>query len=148
MTADQKSRVAELKAEIVATATGAGTPLKVRAATVALKQELRRGGVTARAVASALGVPESTLCQWERRTVTRRAPAVTAKARERSAGFRMVQVAAATSTSMSAPSSSLASPVRASIPSARGLRIVHAPSGLVVDGLDVEMLAALLKRMT
>jgi hypothetical protein len=56
MTADQKSKVAELKAEIAATATGAGTPLKVRTATVALKQELRRYGVTARAVASALGV--------------------------------------------------------------------------------------------
>jgi hypothetical protein len=48
---------------------------------------------------------------------------------------------------MSAPSSS-SSPVRASTPLAHGLRIVHSPSGLVVDGLDVEMLAALLKRMT
>ena len=140
MTADQKSRVAELKAEIVATATGAGTPLNVRAATVALKQELRRDGVTARAVASAVGVPESTLCQWERQTVTRRAPAVATKGREHSAGFRMVQIAEATATSMSAPSSSSSS--------AWGLRVVHAPSGLVVDGLDVEMLAALLKRMS
>lgn len=148
MTADQRSRVTELKAEIAATATGAGTPLKVRAAAVALKQELRRDGVTARAVASALGVPESTLCQWERRTVTRRAPAVAMKARERGAGFRMVQIAEATATSMSAPSSSSTLPMRESTTSARGLRVVHAPSGLVVDGLDVEMLAALLKRMS
>jgi 16S rRNA G527 N7-methylase RsmG len=65
MTADQKSRVAELKAEIAATATSAGTPVNVRAAAVVLKQELRRDGITARAVASAVGVPESTLCQWE-----------------------------------------------------------------------------------
>ena len=148
MTADQKSRVAELKAEIGATATGAGTPLKVRTATVALKQELRRDGVTARAVASALGVPESTLCQWERQTVTRRTRAVTTKARDRSAGFRMVQIAEATATSMSAPSLSSALPAGASSTSARGLRVVHAASGLVVDGLDIETLAALLTRMS
>ena len=30
----------------------------------------------------------------------------------------------------------------------RGLRVAHAPSGLVVDGLDVETLAALLRRMS
>jgi hypothetical protein len=146
MTADQKSRVVELKAEIAATATGAGTPLKVRTAVVVLKQELRRDGVTARAVASAVGVPESTLCQWERQTVTRRAPGVTTRARKRGSGFRMVQIAEASATSRSAPSSSMS--VRASTPSAHGLRVVHAPSGLVIDGLDVEMLAALLTRMS
>ena len=31
---------------------------------------------------------------------------------------------------------------------ARGLRVAHAPSGLVVDGLDVETLATLLRRMS
>ncbi|MEO5727040.1 MAG: hypothetical protein ABI134_23790 [Byssovorax sp.] len=41
MTGDQKSRVAALKAQIAATA-GAGTPLKIRAAAVALKQDARR----------------------------------------------------------------------------------------------------------
>jgi hypothetical protein len=30
----------------------------------------------------------------------------------------------------------------------RGLRVAHAPSGLVVDGLDVETLAVLLRRMS
>jgi DNA-binding transcriptional regulator YiaG len=146
MTGEQKSKVAELKAEIAA-AVGAGTPLEVRTAVVALKQELRREGVTARVLASAVGIHESTLCGWERQKGTPRKPAVARPARKRGAGFRVVQIAEATSTSMSAPLSSSLS-VRASIPSAHGLRVVHARSGLVVDGLDVEMLAALLKRMT
>ena len=145
MTGEQKSKVAALKAEIAAAA-GAGTPLEVRTAVVALKQELRREGVTARALASAVGVHESTLCGWERQRGTSRNPVVARPARKRGAGFRVVEIAEAAATSMSAPSSSLA--VRASIPTAHGLRVVHAPSGLVVDGLDVEMLAALLKRMT
>jgi hypothetical protein len=147
MTGEQKSKVAVLKAEIAATA-GAGTPLKVRTAVVALKQELRREGVTARALASAVGVHESTLCGWERQRGTRRDPAVATKARQRGAGFRMVQIAEATATSMSEPSSSFSFSERGSTTSARGLRVVHAPSGLVVDGLDVELLAALLKRMS
>ena len=33
-------------------------------------------------------------------------------------------------------------------PAGRGLRAAHAPSGLVIDGLDVETLAALLRRMS
>jgi hypothetical protein len=33
-------------------------------------------------------------------------------------------------------------------PMARSLRVAHAPSGLVIDGLDVEMLAELLGRMS
>ena len=148
MTGDQKSKVAELKVEIAATG-GAGTPLKVRTAVVALKQELRRDGITARALARAVGVHESTLCQWERQTVTRRASAVATKARKRSAGFRRVQIAEATATSMSEPASSSSTlSVRASTMSTRGLRVVHAPSGLVVDGLDIETLAALLTRMS
>jgi transposase-like protein len=146
MTSEQKSKVAVLKAEIAATA-GVGTPLKVRTAVLALKQELRREGVTARALAREIGVHESTLCGWERQRGTRRDPVVAKRARNRGAGFRVVQIAEATATSMSAPSSSSLS-VRASTTSAHGLRVVHAPSGLVVDGLDVEMLAALLKRMS
>jgi hypothetical protein len=145
MTGEQKSKVAVLKAEIAATA-GAGTPLTVRTAVVALKQELRREGVTARDLAKAIGVHESTLCGWERQIGTRREPAVARRARKRGAGFRVVQIADATATSKGAPSSSLS--VRASTPSTYGLRVVHAPSGLVVDGLDVELLAALLTRMT
>jgi hypothetical protein len=35
-----------------------------------------------------------------------------------------------------------------SSPASRGLRVAHAPSGIVVDGLDVETLAALLRRLS
>ena len=35
----------------------------------------------------------------------------------------------------------------AAVSMTRGLRVAHAPSGLVIDGLDVETLAALLRRM-
>ena len=150
MTGEQKSRVAALKAQIAATA-GAGTPLKIRAVAVALKQELRRDGITARALAASVGVHESTLCGWERASVTRPDPVVVTgsmvakKTRGRGAGFRRVEIAEAVATNTSASSSSL---YQAPMTSARGLRVAHAPSGLVVDGLDVETLAALLKRMS
>jgi hypothetical protein len=150
MTGDQKSRVAALKAQIAATA-GAGTPLTIRAAAVVLKQELRRDGITARALAASVGVHESTLCGWERAAVTRQDPAVVTgarvvkKTRSRGAGFRRVEIAAAVATNMSAvPSSMFQAPMTAT----RGLRVAHGPSGLVIDGLDVETLAALLTRMS
>ncbi len=150
MTGDQKSRVAALKAQIAATA-GAGTPLKIRAAAVALKQELRRDGITARALAASVGVHESTLCGWERAAVTRQEPVVTTgargarKARRRGAGFRRVEIAAAAATTTSAVPSSL---FQAAMTATRGLRVAHGPSGLVIDGLDVETLAVLLTRMS
>ncbi len=47
---DQKSKVAELKALITATATTSeGAPAKVRATALELKRELRGAGITARA---------------------------------------------------------------------------------------------------
>jgi hypothetical protein len=150
MTGDQKSRVAALKAQIAATA-GAGTPLTIRAAAVALKQELRRDGITARALAASVGVHESTLCGWERAAVTRQGPVVVTaargakKTRSRGAGFRRVEIAAAVATNTSAVPSSL---FQAPMTSTRGLRVAHGPSGLVIDGLDVETLAALLTRMS
>jgi hypothetical protein len=150
MTGDQKSRVAALKAQIVATA-GAGTPLTIRAAAVALKQELRRDGITARALAASVGVHESTLCGWERAEVTRQDPVVVTaarvakKTRSRGAGFRRVEIAAAVATKTSAVPSSL---FQAPMSSTRGLRVAHGPSGLVIDGLDVETLAELLTRMS
>ena len=50
MTDDQKSKVAELKAQIAATAkTSEGAPAKVRATALELKRDLRPAGVTARA---------------------------------------------------------------------------------------------------
>jgi hypothetical protein len=150
MTGDQKSRVAALKAQIAATV-GAGTPLTIRAAAVALKQELRRDGITARALAASVGVHESTLCGWERAAVTRQDPVVVTgarvvkKTRSRGAGFRRVEIAAAAATNTSSVPSSL---FQAPMTSTRGLRVAHGPSGLVIDGLDVETLAVLLTRMS
>lgn len=150
MTGEQKSRVAALKAQIAAAA-GAGTPLTIRAAAVALKQELRRDGITARALAASVGVHESTLCGWERAAVTRQDPVVVTgarvvkKTRSRGAGFRRVEIAAAATTNTgSVPSSFYQAPMI----STRGLRVAHGPSGLVIDGLDVETLAVLLTRMS
>jgi len=39
-------------------------------------------------------------------------------------------------------------PVQTSAAPSRGLRVAHPPSGLVVEGLDVETLTALLRRMS
>jgi hypothetical protein len=47
--------------------------------------------------------------------------------------------------STTAPSLSAA---QAGATSAHGLRVAHAPSGLVIGGLDKETLAALLRRMS
>jgi len=157
MTDEQKSKVAELKSAIAEATTAEGAPREVRVAVVSLKGELRRTGTTARELAGALGVHESTLCRWERevgggcavkgRGVVggggKRRSRAAPKSRGRGARFRMVEVTAATVTptrpTASAPSVKLA---------ARGLRVAHAPSGLVIDGLDVETLAALLRRMS
>jgi hypothetical protein len=150
MTGEQKSRVAALKAQIAATA-GAGTPLRIRAVAVVLKQELRRDGITARALAASVGVHESTLCGWERATVRRQEPGVVTgeriakKTRSRGTGFRRVEIAAAAATNTSSVLSSL---FQAPMTSTRGLRVAHGPSGLVIEGLDVETLAVLLTRMS
>ena len=134
MTDEQRARAAELAAVIAATAaTATGTPPEVRAEAVALKEEVRRDGTTARVLAAALGVHESTLYRWERGGDAIHAPAKPS----RGAGFRMVQVA-----------SPAAPPVSVSPPLAHGIRVAHAPSGLVIDGLDVATLAALLRRMS
>ena len=110
MTDEQKSKVAELKAAIAASAPATGgAPQEVRAAALVLRDELRQEGTTARVLARALGIHETTLCRWQHVAVAARAP---------------------------------------SVPAARSLRVAHAPSGLVIDGLDVETLAALLRRMS
>lgn len=142
MTDEQRLRVAKLKAAIAAAATTRErTPTEVRSAAVALKEQLRGDGITARALAGWVGVHESTLCRWERETSAR--AETETQARGRGAGFRLVHVAAV-SPSTSAPRSSSSTAVRAG----PGLRVAHAPSGLVIDGLDVETLAVLLRRMS
>jgi|SRR6185312_14735652 len=170
MTDEQKSAVAELKRAIAAAARKDGAPQEVRVVVVSLKRELRRTGTTARELATELGVHESTLCRWEREvgseigvaarsTVAARGAA---KAREktadrrsrrrgragpkregRAARFRMVEVTPAPSTTTAAAAVETSAKL-----TARSLRVAHAPSGLVVDGLDVETLAVLLRRMS
>jgi hypothetical protein len=144
MTDNQKSKVAELKAAIAASApTTGGAPRAVRTAALVLKEELRQVGITARVLAKALGIHETTLCRWQHDGGSGCRPMVSIKrSRRRGASFRMVHVAVPD-----------AKPVRVvsgevTAPTARGLRVAHAPSGLVVDGLDVETLAALLRRMS
>ena len=146
MTDEQRSRVAKLKAAIAASdrKTG-GAPQAVRGAVLVLRQELRAVGTPARALAVMLGVHETTLCRWGRESetepLTRPATPTSSGAhgprgRRGDAGFRVVQVSA------QARSAALVSPT------AGGLRVAHAPSGIVVDGLDVETLAALLRRLS
>jgi hypothetical protein len=146
MTEEQRSRVAELKTVIAGSDRAAGgAPPEVRAAVLVLKQELRRAGTTARVLAGALGIHETTLSRWareggadaagaERRSAKRSTSG--ARRRGRGAGFRLVQVAAQDKST--------------TVPSAtpRGLRAAHAPSGMVIDGLDVDTLAALLRRLS
>jgi hypothetical protein len=146
MTDEQKMQAAKLKVEIEATATTReGTPRRVRAEVVGLKRELQREGTTARELASVLGVHESTLCRWERTVMTEPRAAGSKSTGSRGAGsFRLVEVT-------SAGAMATSTPLGRKSPSelgARGLRVAHAPSGLVVDGLDVETLAALLRRMS
>lgn len=134
LTEEQKSKAVELKAE-VATVVG-------RAAVVELKGDVRRGGGTARELARVLGVHESTLCRWEREVRAARG-----QKRRRQEGssqddskFRLVKIAA--------PERPSAPCAPAMGPAGARLRVAHAPSGLVIEGLDVEALVKLLQRMS
>jgi len=138
MTDEQRSRTAELKAALESTAGGA--PREVRAVVVKLKHELRHDGTTARELATALGVHESTLCRWERDEGASLGAGPGKKGHGRGAGFRVVQV-----TAPMLPSARVAA---VPVPTSRDLRVAHAPSGLVIDGLDVETLAVLLRRLS
>jgi hypothetical protein len=144
MTDEQRSKVAELKAVIAASGPAAGgAPQEVRVATLALKRELRGAGTTARELAAALGVHEVTLCRWERDGGARRKRGAPSQGgRGRGASFREVHVEAPEAK----PVGVVATAVRG--PTARSLRVAHAPSGLVIDGLDVETVAELLRRMS
>src|SRR3954470_6710108 len=97
MTDEQRFKVAELKAAIAAsTPRTGGVPPAVRVAVLALKRELRREGTTARVLAAALDIHETTLCRWEHDRGARRGPEVLLANRGlgRSASFREVHVAA------------------------------------------------------
>jgi len=144
MTDEQRAKVAALKAAIAAsTPTTGGAPREVRIAVLALKRELRREGTTARVLAAALGIHETTLCRWEHDRGASGGREVRAlRDRGPSASFCEVQVAASDAT----PAKSVARAV--TTPMAQSLRVAHAPSGLVIDGLDVETLAELLGRMS
>lgn len=134
LTDKQRSKAVELKGEV---ATAAG-----RAAVVELKKEVQRGGATARELAAALGVHETTLCRWEREARARGGQ----KGRHREApsggasSFRAV--------TLRAPDTRVGLGAPAPMPVVGGLRVAHAPSGLVVDGLDIESLAELLRRLS
>lgn len=144
MTDEQRAKAAKLKAAIDASVpTAGGAPREVRMAALALKRELRQEGTTARVLAAALGVHETTLCRWEHDRGARGEPEEHAeRGRGHSASFREVHVAAT--------DGALAKLVgRAeTAPMDRSLRVAHAPSGLVIDGLDVQTLAELLRRMS
>ncbi len=134
LTDEQKSKAVELKAEV---ATAAG-----RAAVVELKREVQRGGATARELAEVLGVHESTLCRWEREARARGGQK--RRGREASSG----EVSSFRAVTLRGPDIRSAPRAPAPMPVVGGLRVAHAPSGLVIDGLDVESLAELLRRMS
>lgn len=137
MTDEQKAKVTELKAAIAATAaTKGGASREVRETVVGLKKELRRAGTTARVLSAALGLHESTLCRWEREVGAGRGRAERSRRAETS--FRMVRVAAPEPRPAGAEQT----------PSGRGLRVAHAQSGLIIEGLDVEALVTLLGRLS
>jgi len=144
MTDEQRSKVAVLKSAIAAsTPTTGGAPGEVRAAVLVLREELRQVGTTARVLAKALGIHEATLSRWRQEAGSGRAPVAARRGRAgASAGFRVVQVTGSAARTARVASAAVAAPV------ARSLRVAHAPSGLVIDGLDVESLAALLRRMS
>jgi hypothetical protein len=137
MTEEQQAKVTALKEAIAATAaTSGGASREVRQRVVGLKKELRQGGTTARALAAALGLHETTLCRWERE-----AQASGGRAERTglaASGFRRVQVAAPEPRPVAA----------AQAPVSSGLRVAHGPSGLIIDGLDIEALATLVRRLS
>ena len=149
MTDDQKSKVAKLRAAIAASGPAkGGAPREVRTAALVLKEELRQVGTAARVLAAALGVHEATLCRWQQEAggTERLPPMSTPRSRGRGTSFRVVQVTDSKPSLVASMSAPALAP--ASVPTAPCLRVAHTPSGLVIDGLDVESLAALLRRMS
>lgn len=132
LTEELRLKVVELKAEV---GTRAG-----RAAVVELKRDVRAGGGTARELARELGVHESTLCRWEREVRAARGRKVREASSQGESRFRLVKVAA------SKTESATGTPTAG--PEGGGLRVAHAPSGMLIEGLDLDGLVALLQRMS
>lgn len=127
MTEQQRAKAAVLRSAVVAAAgTATGTPLAARDAAIALARDVAASGGTAQELAATIGVHPSTLSGWKRDAAVRHAA---------TSRFREVRVESA------------APVVRSVAPAPRALRVAHAPSGLVIDGLDVETLAALLRSL-
>jgi transposase-like protein len=118
-----EATVEELRAAISATAdrrNAGGVPPDVRRRALAHMAEQKSAGIGVRVTAVSLGVHETTLYRWAR------------DARRSDVTFREVVVA-----DRGGPLRAVHGPLRA----------VHAASGLVIEGLDVETLAALLARL-
>jgi transposase-like protein len=92
-------------------------------------------GTTARATAAALGVHETTLSRWAREA---REVTSTARAGRGGVSFRAVRIAEPTAALAAAPPACRA-PV---------VRVAHPTSGLVIEGLDIEMLTSLLRSLS
>lgn len=144
MTGEQRSKAAELRAAIAATAgTVNGAPHEVRQAVVELKREVQFSGATARELAEALGVHESTLCRWERSMPARAAAKKEGRGERATQGtssFRLVKVAES--------GAARSAGAGGAMPVVAHLRVAHAPSGLMIEGLDIEGLAVLLRRLS
>lgn len=149
MTGAQRAKAKRLRAAIAATAaTKDGAPRDVRQEAITLRKEVQQEGTTACTLAAALGVHPTTLYRWEREEGAQESSALDV--------FQRVQVVASAEPRALPPAEASMVPVmsaRAASPKLRGegasgLRVVHVPSGLMIEGLDIEALVVLLRRMT
>lgn len=130
------SSLRESIAEAAARGGAQGVPHDLRRQVVEFTAAERRAGRTARSTATALGVHESTLCRWTRESGARERGAASPRKGD---AFRAVRVA--TTPARAAIATAALSPVAT-------LRVAHAPSGLVIDGLDVDALGRLLRSLS
>lgn len=111
-------------------------PDALRRRIVEFALEGRAGGRLAADVARAMGIHEVTLSQWTA-ALHRGAPS--------RGGFRQVRVIAESAVRVS-PASVVRSHAGASEPPR--LRVAHASTGIVIDGLDVDGVVALLRKLS
>jgi hypothetical protein len=140
---NREATVAELRAALGPAAergAGGGVPRPVRRRVLEfVAAERKARGTTARASAATLGLHETTLSRWARdaRRAMSSAHGDHAGVGHTNGGFRAVCLAEPTP-ALAAPSATGRLP----------LRVAHPRSGLVIDGLDVEMLASLLRSLS